>query len=152
MVHHCKIWYRFWVIWRWMTSWPWNLGSRSLKIIQTGTIRKLGCSFLFAFHSSYMALSCIISKITRDIGRKSCDFSYTLAFDAPFRRFTSEYCHPVWCGKTRTVGLDTIRARDGRTDILPRHSPRYAYASRGKNERLSSTSSLLLLDAILYYN
>jgi len=22
---------------------------------------------------------------------------------------------------------------DGRTDILPRHSPRYAYTSRGKN-------------------
>jgi len=33
--------------------------------------------------------------------------------------------------------LDTIQAcdrqTDGRTDILPRHSPRYAYASRGKN-------------------
>jgi len=33
--------------------------------------------------------------------------------------------------------LDTIPAcdgrTDGRTDILPRHSPRYAYASRGKN-------------------
>jgi len=30
--------------------------------------------------------------------------------------------------------LDTIPACDGRTDILPRHCPRYAYASRGKNE------------------
>jgi len=33
--------------------------------------------------------------------------------------------------------LDTIpacdRQTDGRTDILPRHSPRYAYASRDKN-------------------
>jgi len=33
--------------------------------------------------------------------------------------------------------LDTVPACDrltyGRTDILPRHSPRYAYASRGKN-------------------
>ena len=33
--------------------------------------------------------------------------------------------------------LDTIpacdRRTDGRTDILPRHSPRYAYASRVKN-------------------
>ena len=26
---------------------------RSLKVIQTGTIRKIGCSFLFAFHSIY---------------------------------------------------------------------------------------------------
>jgi len=42
-------------------------------------------------------------------------------------------------------GLHTIPACDGqtdrctdrRTDILPRHSPRYAYASRGKNDLLS---------------
>jgi len=26
---------------------------RSLKVIQTGTIRKLGCGFLFAFHGNY---------------------------------------------------------------------------------------------------
>ena len=26
---------------------------RSLKDIQTGTIRKFGCGFLFAFHSNY---------------------------------------------------------------------------------------------------
>ena len=26
---------------------------RILKVIQTGTVRKLGCSFLFAFHSNY---------------------------------------------------------------------------------------------------
>jgi len=32
--------------------------------------------------------------------------------------------------------LDTIPACDGRTDILPQHSPRYAYASRGKNDIL----------------
>ena len=25
----------------------------SLKVIQTGTIRKLGCNFIFAFHSNY---------------------------------------------------------------------------------------------------
>jgi len=29
------------------------LGKWSLKIIQTGTMRKLGCGFLFAFHSGY---------------------------------------------------------------------------------------------------
>ena len=29
--------------------------------------------------------------------------------------------------------LDKIPACDGRTDILLRHSPRYAYALRGKN-------------------
>ena len=36
--------------------------------------------------------------------------------------------------------LDTIyrRVTDGRTDILRRHRPRYAYASRGKNCRSSN--------------
>ena len=29
------------------------MGKRSLKVIQNSTIRKLGCSFLFAFHSNY---------------------------------------------------------------------------------------------------
>jgi len=29
------------------------MGYRSLKVIQTGTNRKLGCSFLFALHSNY---------------------------------------------------------------------------------------------------
>jgi len=29
--------------------------------------------------------------------------------------------------------LDRMPACDGQTDILPRHNPRYAYASRGKN-------------------
>jgi len=29
------------------------MGYTSLKVIETGTIRKLGCCFLFAFHSNY---------------------------------------------------------------------------------------------------
>jgi len=29
------------------------VGYRSLKVIQTGTIQKLGCCFLFAFCSNY---------------------------------------------------------------------------------------------------
>jgi len=40
--------------------------------------------------------------------------------------------------------LDTIPACDGRTDrhlaFLPRHSPRHAYASRGKNDTTQSRS------------
>jgi len=40
---------------------------------------------------------------------------------------------------------DTIAACDGRTDILPRHSPRYAYASRGKNMNAIPTAIILYL-------
>jgi len=113
-----------------------------------------------------MGLSCISSEIKRDIGRKSC-FYTPLAFDAPVRGSPSEYFHPVWYGKTRIVGypmveknfegmynrLDTIPAWDGRmdrqtdrqTDILSRHSPRYAYASRGKNHYLGKRNEEKLL-------
>jgi len=41
------------VIWRWTLSWPWNVGQRSLKVIENGTIWKLGYGFLFAFHSNH---------------------------------------------------------------------------------------------------
>jgi len=103
-----------------------------------------------------MALSCISSEIKPDIGRKSW-FFIPLAFGAPVKGSPSEYCRPVWYGKTRMVGLPdgeknfedmyhrlhTIPAcdgrTDGRTDILPRHSPRNAYVSRGKISARSLT-------------
>jgi len=40
------------VIWRWMLSWPWNVGYRSLKVIENGIIWKFGYGFLFALHSN----------------------------------------------------------------------------------------------------
>ena len=68
---------------------------RSLKVIQTGTIRKHGCGFLFAFHSNYGR----IFNRSRDIQhqRKHCDLenwikgcsrSMKLApFDRPYTTF-----------------------------------------------------------------
>jgi len=51
------------------------------------------------------ALSCIISEIKRDVGRKSLVF-HTPLYSMPLLGGSpSEYCHPVWCGKTRMVGL-----------------------------------------------
>jgi len=101
-----------------------------------------------------MALSCISSEIKPDIGQKSWFFHTPLHSTPPLGRggSPSEYCHPVWYGKTKMVGLsdgkknfediynrlDWIPAcdkwTDRQTDNLPRHSQRYAYASRGKNE------------------
>jgi len=53
-------------------------------IIQTGTIQKLGCGFLFAFHSNYGSILLHL----RDKAiywSKIMIFSYPLAFDAPVR-------------------------------------------------------------------
>ena len=66
-------------------SWPWNLSYRSLKIIQTSTIRKLGRGFLFAFYSNYGSML----HHFRDRARYWSEiviFSYPLAFDAPVVR------------------------------------------------------------------
>ena len=41
-----------------------------------------------------------------DIGSESRFLPTSSAFDAPVRGgVPSEYCHAVWCGKTRTVWL-----------------------------------------------
>ena len=65
-----------------------------MKVIQTGTIRKLGCGFLFAFHSNYSSTM----HHFRDKARywsKIVTFSYPVAFDAPVRWSRSEYWHSV---------------------------------------------------------
>ena len=103
-----------------------------------------------------MALSCIISEIS-PLLIANRDFFKPVAFGAPVRGSSSEYCNSVWYGKKlewwgypmigktlricitvyteygRVTDGRTDGQTDGRTDILPRHSPRYAYASRGKN-------------------
>jgi len=50
------------VIGRWILSWPWNVGQRSLKVIEISAIRKLRCSFLFAFIVT-MAISVAVCEI-----------------------------------------------------------------------------------------
>jgi len=69
--------------------------NRSLKIIQTVPFESLGAvSYLPSVVT--MALSCIVSEIKRDIGRKSLFFHTLLHSTPPLRGFPSEYCHPVW--------------------------------------------------------
>ena len=87
VVRHCKyssIWYRFWVIWRRVISWPWNLDQRSLNVIQNGTIRKLGYGFLFTFYSNYGSILHQFRDKTR-YWSKIVICSYPFAFDAPVR-------------------------------------------------------------------
>jgi len=57
-------------------------GLKVTQIIQTGTIRKLECGFLFTFHSNYGA---IVSRL-RDIATywsKIAKFLYLPVFSAP---------------------------------------------------------------------
>ena len=122
-------------------SWPWNLGQGSLKVIENGTIRKLGYVYLYSPPTVTMALCCIVSEIKRDWSK--------IAIFIPLASL-SKYCDTVWYEKTSGVAtlrwkkfedmfshFDRIpacdRQTDRQTDISPLHSPRYAYASRGKN-------------------
>ena len=47
LVRYCKysfVLYRFWVIWRWILSWPWNLGQRSLRLPKLVPFESVGAS------------------------------------------------------------------------------------------------------------
>jgi len=65
-------------------------------VIQNGTIRKLGCGFLFAFHSNYGS----ILHYLRDIGRKSRVFIAPLHSTPPLGNLPSRLVR-----KTRMMGL-----------------------------------------------
>jgi len=77
-----------------------------------------------------ISLSCISLEMNTDIGRESWFFHTPLHSAPPLGESLSEYCHPVWYGKTSMVGLTdgeknfedmynrlhTIPACDGQTD------------------------------------
>ena len=90
-----------------------------------------------------MALSCIICKIKQDIGGKSWFFHAPLYSMLLLGASPSEYCHLVWCRRTRMVGLADVKKNfanicdhshlilvcDGQIDILTQHSLHYAYCT-----------------------
>ena len=53
---------------------------------------------------------------------------------------TLRICVTVYTQYRHVMDGRTDRQMDGRTDILPRHSPHYAYGLRGKNGRQCSVS------------
>jgi len=63
---------------------------RSLTVIQTGTIRKLGCGFLFAFHINYGRILAVSMAVSRDLENRLNGFSRSLKmapFDRPYTTF-----------------------------------------------------------------
>jgi len=78
--------------------WVWG-HSRSFKLVPFESLGAISNSPSIVT----MVLSCIICQIKRDIGRKSWFFSSSPLHSVPL--YPSEYQHPVWCGKTRMVGL-----------------------------------------------
>jgi len=81
--------------------------SRSFKLVPFESLGAVSYSPSIAT----MALSCISCEKKRAIGRTSWFFHNPVVFDAPVRGSQSEYCHPVWCGKTRIDGYPTVKRR-----------------------------------------
>jgi len=77
---------------------------------------------LFSYSHSVvtMAVSCIITEIKRDIGRKSRFFSYPL-HSTLVGGSSSVYCHTVWYGNNRMAWLPDVKKFD---DMFRRFSRR----------------------------
>jgi len=133
--------YNFRVIWRWIIV-TLKSGYKSLKIIQSGTIRKLECGFLFAFHSNYGYMLHHFWDKAR-YWSKIVIFSYPVYSTPPLGGPRRNISIPFGMEKLECWGYPTVqkiedmcnrfdripacdRQTDRRTDILRRHSPRYA--------------------------
>jgi len=75
--------------------------SRSLKMVPFESLGMV--SYLHSIVT--MSVTCIVSETKPDIGRKLQFFRITLAFNTLLRGSPSEYCHTIWCRKTRMAWL-----------------------------------------------
>jgi len=147
LVFHCSyvpISYRFWDIQRQIMVWPWNTGKGSFKVIGNGTTDRSHTSSYWRCVVT-IALSCIISEIMQDNGRK-LQFYIPLHSISPFgdprqnivTRFGTEKLE--WCGyptlkkmrKCLLVSTQYTNMTDRRTDTARQHRRRLCIASRGK--------------------
>ena len=71
------------------------MAQRSLKVIETGAIQKLGCGFLFAFYSNYSRIVCGIFSVKEwcDLENRVRVRSRSLEM-APFDRSHTNSCSP----------------------------------------------------------
>ena len=65
--------------------------------------KRIRCLQIVSLHVPHLPIT--ICEIERDICEKILILSYPLHSTPPLGGFPSEYCHPVWYGKTRMVGL-----------------------------------------------
>jgi len=101
------------------------MGYRPLKVIETGTIRKLWYGFIIVFYSNYGAILCRLRDTTTYLSKIA-----KLLYPPPV------FIDDVYTHKTKMIGLicrfrriperdcETDRRTDGRTD---RHNCYYQY-------------------------
>ena len=82
---------------------------RSLKVIQIGTIQKLGCGFLFAFHSNYGSILHQLRDKARYWSKIVIFFIYPLAFDVPVRGPHRNIDIPFRMGKLEWWGYPMVK-------------------------------------------
>jgi len=112
---------------------PWNLGQRSLKVIETDTDRSVTYVFLLTLHSNYEPISCRFQD-KRRFQSKIAIFSYPVYLTLPLKGFPSELGTDAmgqkleWWGyltvekvQDRFIRLDTIPACDRQTDRQTPH-------------------------------
>ena len=107
-VRHCSVLYRLWVIWRLIISWPWNLALRSLKIIETGAIRKIGCGFLFALYNNYGAILYCLRDSNLLVENREIFIPHLFLYctGSPHKGWTRRNFVKMFdAGKTRMIGL-----------------------------------------------
>ena len=132
--------------------------SRSFKLVP---FESLGAVFYLP-STVTMALSCIICEIKADTGQKLWFFPYPLAYNTAIQGVHVGILPSRLVWKNKNGGAirwwknfedmcnrsDTILVCDGRTDILPRHSPRYAYASCGNKMTYHTYNAFWLIHRV----